>query len=137
MRDIKFRGIDNNNRWRFGFLVYSPFDTAFNIIEVGEIPPTYSDPCGDVFSEGAVVNPDTVGQFTGLKDKNGKEIYEGDIVCGDIFDEKFKMAEVVFDVGCFSVSVKEDWCPALYDVTADTTVIIGNIHEDPELLEAK
>jgi len=83
------------------------------------------------------VHKDTVGQFTGLKDKNGKEIYEGDIVCGDIFDEKFKMAEVVFDVGCFSVSVKEDWCPALYDVTADTTVIIGNIHEDPELLEAK
>ena len=76
-------------------------------------------------------------QFTGLHDKNGKEIYEGDIVrCFlDGFDE---VSEVFFDEGAFSIYAKNnspDYKPCLFEVCE--TEVIGNIFENPELLEAK
>ncbi|MEC1682489.1 YopX family protein [Bacillus mojavensis] len=75
-------------------------------------------------------------QYTGMKDKNGREIYEGDIV----FDERKNSAEVVFDDGCFCVigylgdlrthPIRDSlFCGERFEV-------IGNIYENPELLEA-
>ena len=68
-------------------------------------------------------------QFTGLRDKNGKEIYEGDIVRGP----GFGAVSVYFDGGRFCLYFLGD---EYWNEYADKIEIIGNIHENPELLEA-
>jgi uncharacterized phage protein (TIGR01671 family) len=79
-----------------------------------------------------------VMQYTGLLDKNGKEIYEGDLIDGWIKDEKFIAKEVIFDGGAFSVmpyGKESKYTPCLYEV--DDAEVVGNIYESPELLEEK
>ena len=79
---------------------------------------------------------ENIMQFTGLKDKNGKEIYEGDIVEG-INDSSF---EVSFKKGCFiGIVIKVDKFEYKYLEYSlhnlENIEIIGNIYENPELLK--
>lgn len=126
MREIKFRGKRLDNvEWVYG-----------GLFRMHGVPYIYPNPAPNGCDEYEVI-PDTVGQFTGLLDKNGKEIYEGDIVANDFGN-------------AYIVNMAVEWCTdgywALHEIDGDDTMhfvadylkeieLIGNIHDNPALLK--
>ena len=84
------------------------------------------------------INPATVGQYTGLKDKNGKRIFEGDVVEGLFLFGAAIKAFVAFQNGAFGLKWQRG---AVTEFSAFTSIcnveyeVIGNIHDNPELLK--
>ncbi|MEN1013432.1 YopX family protein [Listeria monocytogenes] len=123
MRDIEFRGQNINGHWAHGNLaiIKEKLDRA-------EIGAYISNSAGAPFAY--QIRPETIGQYTGLKDKNGKKIFEGDVG----WDEHNECYGVVkFEEGKF-LYVWENIAEDLQEV-ADGIEICGNIHENPDLLE--
>lgn len=122
MRTIKFRGkdIENEQQWRYGSLITYP-NGASVIVEF--------DNDGNELSYD--VDADTVGQFTGLYDKNNNEIYEGDIYR---YDNPDSINEVSYCTGGGFAGF--DLTPAIHSENRLLDVeVIGNIHDNPELLK--
>ena len=80
---------------------------------------------------GIEVIPETAGEYTGLPDKNGKRIFEGDIL-----KTARGVGYVVYGKGCFCVQYEGKSKPAIDIVMHNADVfVIGNIHDNPELLQ--
>lgn len=145
MGEIKFRGYDADSKcWRYGSYFCYEKDKKENehhlIIMNG-----FSDwnlPRPHYQSE---VVGETVGQYTGLRDINSKEVYEGDILQILVDTENGYeeiICTVVWDNDCLSWMIENkdgstDFLVEYSDNIANITKVIGNIHENPELLEVE
>ncbi len=123
MREIKFRGrrVDNGE-WVEGSLITK--------ITPKEVEPVFWT---TLIHDGALtaveVDPATVGQFTGLIDKNGREVFEGDVLEADNY-----RVEIKFVGGQFVGYNKNYSITETQNRNWFSWVIIGNIHENPELI---
>ena len=134
MRKILFRGkrIDNGE-WVEGYLLLC--DERVFILPWGVVGCWHFDwlKKGEyIFGKFIEVIPETIGQYTGLTDKNGKRIFEGDIVRAN----NGHISQVVFWHGGFCLYCEchknhSDFIPT------DIIEVIGNIHDNPELLKDK
>lgn len=131
MREILFRGkrVDNGE-WETGSLLVERMNTSDQQVMIADKMTGYP----------TLVLPETIGQYTGLTDKNGKKVFEGDILEGDLednLDPGAKWRSVVvwgkFGWNCkgghVSLPIDE------FDIKEGE--VIGNIHDNPELMEVE
>lgn len=131
MREILFRGKRIDNReWVEGYL-YGMGEKRYILYELPNSAPTI----------GIEVDPETICQYTGLTDKNGKKIWEGDVVgywdtysTENGLSEADCVGEVVWDDETISFQVTNRLSAESYEVL-DECSVIGNVFDNPELLE--
>lgn len=153
-REIKFRGKTKKGQWTIGSYFCMHHNDERDHIHHFIIPDNILIPKNKTIGELQVeVQEDTVGQFTGLYDKNGKEIYEGDIVlwerkkvhiegrplqnfsdvCKIYYDDQLHAFRHWYKMTCGSASgllnFNDDRAEASY------FEVIGNIYDNPELLK--
>jgi len=123
-REIKFRGkrVDNNE-WVIGNLLDNGITKFFILSENA-----YN------FDEYETVISQSIGQFTGFKDKNGVNIYEGDII-----EKHFTKFEIIWNEGAWQLTQINDWYKQQFYIAHlfdyEKALVVGNIYENPELLK--
>lgn len=148
-REILFRGKRaDNGEWVYGFLVCMNYIDVFiqKVCYDGQEEIRYCT------VEHYQVDTNTVGQFTGLCDKNGNKIFEGDIVCVRHKDSNICfLGDVQFEYGVFGIewtaNKKDKSLVGFFgqkhnlkrfdDGVLEYIEVIGNIHNNPELLEVQ
>lgn len=123
MREILFRGkrIDNGE-WETGSLVYARMGTSEEQVGIADKMTAYHTP----------VIPETVGQYTGLTDKNGRMVFEGDIIHGNLGNFVVRWND---NISGFVAGEKERTHPCMNRGTMKCYEIIGNIYDNPEFLK--
>ena len=129
-RDIEFRGKTKDNEWIYGYY-HKETSTSIALQEYGinEINTHYIHTVIEHLLFKIEVISETIGQYTGLKDKNGKKIFEGDIVKSKYGVFKSKVEWNDSFCGFFP------FCNNDTGIFADECEVIGNIYENKELLE--
>ena len=128
-REILFRGLrTDGDGWVEGLLFYSHGTGIWSITASNGWLPSYSNPDEGESTVYHPVHPETVGQFTGLLDKNGKKVFEGDIVT-DIYDNSDKI-EWLEAASCSCCNEASGWAYSVSE--AKQLEIIGTIHDDKE-----
>lgn len=124
-REILFRGWNKKNKnWLYGY--YFAY-CGHHFISV-DVLNDFSTPLDEY-----LVDADTVGQYTGLKDKNGKKIFEGDILNVDFLDVTRTVSYCKDGFVCETANtISYD----LHNVYKDCCVV-GNVHENQELIKTK
>ena len=119
MRTIKFRGKRPDGSWNYGRSIRFKQN-------------------GEVYIQGASVDPQTVGQFTGLRDSHGRDIYDGDIIKITGSNEAKHVAYSDKEAA-FGIQYSDgDFFAFAFDISGiseDCYEVIGNIHDNPELLK--
>jgi uncharacterized phage protein (TIGR01671 family) len=138
MREVLFRGKrKDNGEWVYGWLghlhCHNPRAKTIDSIYFTEITEDHDS------TMNIIVDYETVGQYTGLTDKNGKKIFEGDVL-----QTGTRMGYILFEKGCFKFRWKnfdkyrEDFfktCILTEYGSFKELEVIGNIHDNSELLK--
>ena len=153
-RDIKFRAKDKDGCWRYGNLATGIYKGGWCPVIQEEYEYEYESlPIMESLKEYWIINNKTIGQYTGLKDKNGKEIYEGDVLKQVKKSSREGYESTSYDKNNFEVVFKYGsfWLQRPYGDSAyirdfpnidefvgfECFEIVGNIYENPELLETE
>lgn len=125
MREILFRGKDIVGNWYAGNLavIKRDFHNGTGTIKAGSY---ISNECGSPFAY--PIRPETVGQFTGLTDKTGKKIFEGDIVLTE--GHSIGVIRYLSDEALFAVNFPSRLL-SLRNATSEYIEVIGNIYDNP------
>lgn len=127
-REILFRGKRaDNGEWVYGYFCECPCDDGTDIPSIMRIE---SKENHRTLMQYPVIS-ETVGRFTGLTDKNGTKIFEGDILEASNGNRGY----VVFENGAFMKLHNPKGMPFL--IAADVNEVIGNIHDNPEMLKGE
>ena len=122
MKDIKFRVWDNERNAMFNSKSVD-IDFFEGKIEITSDTIRYDEVYTDEIKDFELM------QYVGCKDKNNKEIYEGDIV-----KTKEHIGQIIYSKGMFFIDVKGDFYLPIYNVS-EFIEVIGNIYENPDLLD--
>ena len=130
MRGIKFRGKKDNDRYSCLDSHYRPYSDFIygDLLNIGDGQFKIKHQ-GDNRDKGVYVTPETVGQYTGLKDINGKEIYEGDIVK---HKQYVYFSQLTHYTGEVHIGIHAGVMVG-YDSIGKDVEVIGNIYDNPEM----